>query len=280
MTLPLQEHPLRITENALHKAQAYAHLVDAHIGPVECIGFLAGEAGSDLIDTVSLAPYQQVSATSAVISGRGVLAAGRELERLGKKVKGWWHSHGHLAPFHSHTDDSNTHDILNQIMLTCQTQISQPWPYELTTEADALRLTSPAQPEGWEIRVGSPEMAQQFAAAIQHITYHTQVALAYSLVVNARGDTPHAELHSRRWCPTCQTAHIQKQVVALEIISLLDEAQMLNEVKERVQPHPRPRTTPLVAHTSPTNSSWQRLLRQLRGPATQDDINGHYLQEG
>jgi len=63
------------------------------------------------------------------------------------------------------------------------------------------------------------------------------LGFAYSLVVNARGDTPHAELYTKRWCPHCGSEEVEKRTVEIEVIPDIDEARMIEEIKARVFPH-------------------------------------------
>lgn len=235
MDLPEQKLKLRITERALKTAQTFARLIHEHVGPYEGIGFLAGEAGTDVIDTVILAPGQRVTRTSVVIDGCSVLAAGREIERLGKQAKGWWHSHGRLSIFHSGVDDANTQDVLAQIAPSNSICCLE---YELFLQGmdgNGAVLFSDGH-EVIEISVGDSETAKKLVHAPPSIRRKVPIGMAYSLVVNSREEKPYAELHTRRWCPTCQTAHVEQYTVPVEVIPTLNEAELVKEVEAKVSP--------------------------------------------
>ena len=252
MKLPPEKCQLKITDLALRRAQMYACLVDEMYGPQECIGFLAGDAASDLIDTVILAPQQRVSASRAEIEGPGVLAAGRELEQLGKRPMGWWHSHGRFAPFHSSTDDTNTRDVLLQISHAHWTfMVEKLMPIKSTT-AGTVRLVNDTN-EIVELRL-DPALAEQLTQSPLRAWRKVPVSLAYSLVVNAKGDPPHAELYTRSWCSQAQSTQINHQVVPLTIVDTFDEVPLRQEIAAKVRPTQattRPALDPLPAGANP-----------------------------
>lgn len=263
MDLPVAIMKLPITEAALQTAQTYAYLVHERLAPVECIGFLAGDAGSNLVDTVILAPDQQVSAAHAAISGQGVLAAGRELQRLGKQPLGWWHSHGMLPNFHSAQDHANTGDILAQV--SRWTYIEEEWLPRPGLSPDEVRLVNPQNNEIVTLVVKDKALADNLLQAAPVVRRQTPVALAYSLVINARGEPAHAELHARYWCSVAQEAHVIGRVVPLEILPTLDEARLLADIRQRVQLATRPRL-PRHPHLSPESAAL---------PLSPSPTNGH-----
>ena len=234
MKLPPEKCQLKMTDLALRRTEAYACLVNEMYGPQECIGFLAGNADSDVIDTVILAPQQRVSASRAEIDGQGVLAAGRELERLGKQPKGWWHSHGRFATFHSTTDDSNTRDVLLQISHAHWTYMAEKLMLTQSPTVGVVRFVNDTN-EIVEIRV-DPALAEQLSQTSLRAWRKVPVSLAYSLVVNAQGDPPHAELYTRAWCSQTQSTQINRQVVPVTIVDTFDEVPLRQEIAAKVRP--------------------------------------------
>src|SRR2546423_13960923 len=85
---------LPITRRALKKAISYARIVAEEHPRNECIGFLLTDAErtETLVDDVLLAPDQRASSASVTIGGGAVLQAGREMQAMGKRGIGWWHS--------------------------------------------------------------------------------------------------------------------------------------------------------------------------------------------
>ena len=235
MELPAEKRRLKITSMALRRVQTFAQLVDEHIGSgYECIGFLLGQAGSDVADAVMLAPGQRVTTASVIIDGPSVLAAGREIEGLGQTVIGWWHSHGRLQNFHSGTDDNNTRDVLHQIACSNHFDLEQ----ELlpqTTNGNSASLSFTDGSESIEI-LGEPGIVQQLLEAHVRVRRRIAIGFAYSLVVNAGGDEPHAELHTRQWCPNCHKTVYARLVVPVEIVPAAEEDRLVDEVKAKVTP--------------------------------------------
>jgi proteasome lid subunit RPN8/RPN11 len=188
---------LTISAHALLKVQEYARVVAERFGPAECAGFLLSDRASCVIDDVMLAPGQEVGGTSVTVSATAVLAAGREIEKAGRQVRGWWHSHGAHPVFHSQTDDETTEDVLNQIAATS----------ELCEEEELL-----------------PSLAPNGGMVFE------RGAFAFSLVVNASGEAPHAELFLLR----PGSDDLVRRVVPIEVASGLDRARIEQDVEERV----------------------------------------------
>ena len=232
MRLSAEKRQLKITDLALAKAQKYARLVDDIFGPQECIGFLAGDANSDIIDTVVLSPRQEVSPSRAEIDGSGVLSAGRELQRLGKQAKGWWHSHGRLPPFHSATDDANTADLLNQIGHVQWTYIKERLMRVDSVPDGTVRLINDSN-EVVELQL-DPALAAQLNQTPIQATHKVPVSIAYSLVVNAHNDPPYAELHTRAWCKQTQTTQLSKQTVPVIVVDSWHEETLRQEIRAKV----------------------------------------------
>jgi proteasome lid subunit RPN8/RPN11 len=252
MELPIERRRLRITAEALRRAQTYAQLVNRHVGNgYECMGFLLGEAGSDVVDSVMLAPGQRVTTASVRVDGQHVLIAGREIEQSGKTVVGWWHSHGHFQNFHSGTDDDNTRDVLLQIAFSNHLDLEE----ELLPQAtdDHGAILSYADGSGSIEIFGEHVIAQQLVEARIRVRRRSAVGFAYSLVVNARGDEPHAELYMRQWCASCQKNEYDRQVVPIEIVPTMDDKQLVEEVKAKVS----------AAHRAPAAPALPSLLKPI-----------------
>ena len=99
-----------ITRSALGKAYAYARLAcEVLEESVECYGFLVTpkSAKDRIVRDVYLAPNQHVSSADVKIDGESIIQSGREIDKNGYRVLGWWHSHADFDPFHSGTDDEN-----------------------------------------------------------------------------------------------------------------------------------------------------------------------------
>jgi proteasome lid subunit RPN8/RPN11 len=246
MELPIEKRRLRITCEALRRAHTYAQLVNQHVGDgYECIGFLLGETGCDVVDSVMLAPGQQVTPASVRINGQNVLAAGREIERLGKTVIGWWHSHGNLQNFHSGTDDNNTRDVLLQVAFSNHLDLQEELFPQATDDHGAI-LSFVDGSACIEI-FGEHVIAQQLLEARIRVRRRSAVGFAYSLVVNVRGDESHAELYTRQWCPSCQKNEYGRLVVPVEIVPSADDERMVEEVKAKVMPaHRSPVAAPAL----------------------------------
>jgi len=253
--LPFNRETLRIAERALHKAQTYARLVVKTLGNYECLGFLLGDPQSDIVIDVLLAPGQRVTCASVVVDGPGVLAAGREIADRGLRALGWFHSHGLMEPFHSGTDDANTEELLGQLA-----------PCNLFDIAETLAAATDGA--GRRFFLDGEERLELVAAGDAplpevQLRRTAPVGFAYSLVVNALGDKPHAELYTKRWCPHCRHETISRAQVSLEILPDGDEEQLVAEIRERVTPAgPRVRVAETVVEATAHGVS--RLLPMLR----------------
>jgi hypothetical protein len=214
---------LIISAHALLKVQEYARVVADRFGPAECAGFLLSDHTSCVIDDVMLAPGQEVSGSSVTVAATSVLAAGRDVEAAGRLVRGWWHSHGAHPVFHSPTDDETTMDVLDQIATTSQVceeeellpSIAADGGMVFERRSETLRVVVPPSAAG-VVRV--------------QLMRQTHVGFAFSLVVNALGEAPRAELFFRR----IGSDDLVRRVVPIEVASGLDRTQIEHEVEQRV----------------------------------------------
>ena len=109
---------VQVTREALNKANRYAKLVcDVFQDDLECYGYLIKpkERRDRIATDAYLATGQTVSHSGVSLNGEEVIKAGKELDKLGYSVLGWWHSHAMYHPFHSYTDDRNMITVLNEI---------------------------------------------------------------------------------------------------------------------------------------------------------------------
>src|SRR3989344_9669404 len=109
---------IHITEYAFEKAYTYARLaVQKARSTIECGGYLiAPRDAQDRTATDSfLARNQDVSGGLFTIKAEDVIKAGREINEMGYRALGWWHSHGNLRTFFSATDDNGQRTVLNEI---------------------------------------------------------------------------------------------------------------------------------------------------------------------
>jgi hypothetical protein len=238
---------IRMTPEALKKAETYAQLVAEHFGaPYESIGFLLAEQeppGPDpLITDVMLAHDQTVDSGSAQISPSGVLASGREIERKGKRAVGWWHAHP-ANTFHSGTDDQNLQTVLEDVSLRNRWSRREPQRVPVEWEdgtlviragTETVRITGAAlaalRPEGTG-NGGAPEADLQAEVLSDALTE----SAAYSLVVSASGSSrPYAEMATRTRCAACGRSETRAQRVAIEVVDSDLEA-MREEVRGRVR---------------------------------------------
>lgn len=268
MHLPPEMCKLKITEKALNTALAYARLVNEVIGPYECIGFLGGDAGSDVVDTVILSPSQLVSSSRAEIDGEGVLAAGRALEALNKLPKGWWHSHGPHPIFHSAIDNHNSREVLNQIGHVHWTWILETLRLLTKTREGIVCLVDDAD-EVIELEMDAA-LATRLARSTVRVRRKIPVSIAYSLVVNANGDPPHAELYGRTWCKHKRTTYIHKQTVPITVVDTIVDDALREEIKSKVSLR-RPPVAPKATLSPPADKKrrrrflWRLISHDLEG---------------
>ncbi len=232
MQLPEDHQRLRITDQALLQVNRYARLVNQLHPGCECIGFLLG-GQDDLVDSVMLAPGQTVSHVSARIDAQSVLACGREMEQMGKQPKGWWHSHGHMSPFHSETDNENTVAVLMQITASNRTCLEHQMEVRM---GESGRMSIVDDTGSVELNSDAPELLERLALAGMKARRIVPAGYAYSLVVNAHDSaTPHAEVFTSAWCSGCNMPSIQQLEVPLEVVyTVASDMQLIAEIEAKV----------------------------------------------
>src|SRR3989339_1989496 len=200
---------LYISSYALEKVQKYAKLAKSYDSSIECYGYLLGDEKRKgrFVDDVYFAPEQTNSYAHTEISGETVIKAAKEIKPLGKRVLGWWHSHGSLSTFHSGTDDRNLETVLNQVA---------PNNYLVREKQITAKLN------GKEVKVQVPY----------------KIRFAYSLVVNASGAKPYAEVKVIEDCPFCGLMEHDSEKIEIREIKYgnktLDEAELEKEVKSKI----------------------------------------------
>lgn len=200
---------------ALEKARIYAELSkDFHGDFIECYGYLMGSKNKKhrIIEDVYYAPGQTGSGAHTKIPGRKVTEAGREINQLGRKVLGWWHSHANYHTFHSGTDDENIITVLDHIapsnFITTYLEYDflgkdiKKTKFENDTVFVCDRNNNSKRLEMIFDKLDeNPLMYLPLKEVKVRIPIRT--GFAYSVVVNAvRGD-PYAALATRKFCPTC-----------------------------------------------------------------------------
>ncbi|MBW2964150.1 Mov34/MPN/PAD-1 family protein [Candidatus Woesearchaeota archaeon] len=107
--------PLRITDYAFRKANAYAESASGIAGrPIEVMGLLLGYCEDNrciAVDAV-IPEVQVVTQSHAHAKGSQIARLYANAMRSGQKIIGMWHSHGLYNNFHSTVDDSEFQHIL------------------------------------------------------------------------------------------------------------------------------------------------------------------------
>ncbi len=102
-----------INKSSMSKIKAYAQMAR----DIELYGFLLAPKGSNdgIVRDILLARNQSVSEASGHLRGVAVGQSKAEIENLGYKALGFWHSHANFGVCHSPTDNENM-DTLYQTL--------------------------------------------------------------------------------------------------------------------------------------------------------------------
>ena len=238
---------LQLTNYAYEKAYAYARLAcEVHGDSIECGGYLVKRKDSEdrVAEDAFLARDQDVQAGLFTINAEDVIKAGRELDKNGYKVLGWWHSHGYLKTFFSQLDDSGQMTCLNEI--SAFNYVTQSKNYEISdleTKLDGNKLIlwdkkSPAKKYEIEF-LGKNKLA----IARMAIADEKRVGFSYGLVVNAKNKKkkePYAEIAVRDLCNQCRRAKDISLEVEVELFEddkkvEIDDDKLRKEIKDRVK---------------------------------------------
>lgn len=237
---------LRITKYAFEKAYAYARLAcDIAKESIECGGYLIAPKGAkDRIATDSfLAKNQDVSAGLFTIKAEDVIKAGREIDEIGYKVLGWWHSHGDLETFFSSIDDGGQMTVLNEISaINYITRRERKNIDNLIVQDKGGRIVmfDKSSPERkYEIEFnGNPA---ELSIANLKLQLEKKIGFAYGLVVNVMGSKrePYAEIATREMCGFCRNSKDTSVPVNIKLYEngefVIDDDSLRKEIKERVK---------------------------------------------
>lgn len=107
------ENEILFGKNVMEKLWTYARLV----GKSECYGFLICPIKSTerIVYDAILAPGQKTSREHVSVEPNDVASGKAELENMGCKAIGFWHSHGGFGLFHSGTDDKNLEELVDDL---------------------------------------------------------------------------------------------------------------------------------------------------------------------
>src|SRR3989344_3080108 len=242
-----------ISRGALKKAFAYARLVcDVYGEKVECYGYLINpkDKKDRIVRDIYLAPEQDVSSSGVKIMGESVIESGRDIDKMGYKILGWWHSDASFDTFHSGTDDENMLSVLNSIA---------PINYRVRYHRKRLlngNLGTKISENSIEIfekdkrnkklilnlSEGNGELKRFIADSLVH-NMQSRTGFAYSIVVNALGSKPYAEIATRNLCNLCYSEQDESKEAGLRIVRVNDdisfnEKTLKKEIKEKImKPH-------------------------------------------
>jgi len=237
---------IHITEYAFEKAHAYARLaVKKAKGTIECGGYLiAPRDAQDRTATDSfLAKNQDVSDGLFTIEAEDVIKAGREINEMGYRVLGWWHSHGNLRTFFSATDDNGQRTVLNEIgafNYVIQNEEKEVGNLEVRAEDGRIVMFDRRSPERkYEIEIdGDPS---KISIAKLKLLQEKKIGFAYGLVVNNRKikKEPYAEIATRDLCGFCRNSKDKSVPVDVTLFDTgkvkIDEDALMAEIGDRVK---------------------------------------------
>ncbi|MBI2045367.1 Mov34/MPN/PAD-1 family protein [Candidatus Pacearchaeota archaeon] len=241
---------LHITEYAFEKAYAYARLAVQKAGrTMECGGYLiAPKDARDRIATDSfLAKNQDVSGGLFTIEAEDVIKAGREINEIGCRVLGWWHSHGNLETFFSAADDNGQRTVLNEISAfnyITQSEEKEIGNLEVRTKNGKIVIFDRRNPERkYEIEVDGNK--NKISIAKLRLQQEKRTGFAYGLVVNNRKikKEPYAEIATRDLCGFCRNSRDKSVPVNITLFDAgkfkIDEDALMAEIEDRVRMPPR-----------------------------------------
>jgi len=237
---------LHITQYAFQKAYAYARLVVKKAkATMECGGYLiAPKDTQDRIATDAfLARNQDVSGGLFTIEAEDVIKAGREIDEMGYRVLGWWHSHGKLKTFFSQTDVNGQFTVLNEIgafNYITQREVKKVGNLEVRTENGEFIMFDKRNPERrYKVEVnGDPN---NISIANLEVQQDKRIGFAYGLVVNAkkRKKQPYAEIATRDLCGFCRSSQdksVRSDITIFEAGDfIIDEKSLMYEIGEKVK---------------------------------------------
>ena len=237
---------IQITKEALEKAHMYAKKIrEVHGEDLECYFFLISPIiKNDRIVRDVYFPNQEVTHAAVRIDANGIIETGRILREKGFKILGWAHSHASFHTFHSHTDDENHVNVLNEI--------SSDNYVEIKNEREMFKFPETSIDKG---TVYISDKAKNVTLILDidgnfkgnvlnsKISGPIRVGFAYSLVVNSDEKLkPHCEIAIKEFCPLyLRQKEIETYKVPIKIIeneeykAKIDVTTILEEIKEKVK---------------------------------------------
>lgn len=277
--VPIKRNPVAqayITKSALKKAYTYARLAcDVLKESVECYGYLI--TPKNLADRVArevyLAPNQEVGAAEVKLEGESVIKSGREIDKMGYRVLGWWHSHADFEPFHSGTDDENMMKILNAIAPINFVATNRQMPLmsgeiKVRRRGNGIELYDAHNPnKAFRLNLDSENFNKKDLGIVKSITANlpVRVGFAYSVVVNAAGSKPYCEIATKDFCGLCYSGEERSTKSRLIVLNQnpfeIDEKQIVKDIKKKIK---KP-----VSFFSPVTDT----INNFRGRRTKNNIN-------
>ncbi|MEI7718388.1 MAG: Mov34/MPN/PAD-1 family protein [archaeon] len=265
---------LQISEGVYNKAFVYASVVCevSNNDGTEIGGYLITPKGSKdrIARGIYLTPNQFVGSGEIKIAPEDVITSGREIDAMGYKVLGWWHSHGDLETFHSGIDVDNQMTVLNAIAssnyVTERRERENP---EITLVGNKIVVTDPKHPGvKYEFAVKDPALLDVVSKKVEE---ESKIGFAYSMVVHGsqrprgkfgpgseRGEllmqegalifakkgererVPYAEIATRRRCSDCQKLNDTSNLVDIMVYKDeeqqdIDESLIRKEIETKVK---------------------------------------------
>jgi proteasome lid subunit RPN8/RPN11 len=208
-----------ITKGALEEIKEYAVIsseeAKIHLKRhAECYGYLITPKNErDRLVRGSFFAYDQdVDSAKFEIPATSVVRCSDEINKLGYKVLGVWHSHGSMPTGHSPVDDENLSSILNRISLSnCITYYTEAnlLSERISTEIfDNKILVKEIEKKvgrildiGFSIESYEQNQIKSLSIKRAKLKIPVQCGFAYSIVVNDHGGEPYAKMATRDWLP-------------------------------------------------------------------------------
>jgi len=242
---------LHITQYAFEKAYAYARLAVQKAGDtIECGGYLITpkDAQHRIATDAFLARNQDVSDGLFTVEAEDVIKAGREINEMGYRVLGWWHSHGNSKTFFSDIDVNGQRTVLNEIGAINyfeRKDEAEVGNLEVRTENGNLVMFDKRNPER-KYELGIKGDPQEIALAISNLKLKQEkkIGFAYGLVVNNSREIkqPYAEIATRDLCGFCRNSKDVSIPTDITVFNaggfVIDENALMAEIDDRVRMEP------------------------------------------
>lgn len=243
---------LHVTNYAFEKAYAYARLAVQKAGrTIECGGYLIAQKNTpDRIATDSfLARNQDVSDGLFTIEAENVIKAGREINKMGYRVLGWWHSHGLIksGAFFSYIDNNGQRTVLNEIAAinyVTQKDEKDVGNLEVQVRNGKLIMFDKKSPER-KYQINLKDKVSKKTIGGLTLIQDKKIGFAYGLVVTAhkRKRKPYAEIATRDLCGFCRNSKEESVVVNVKLYDkgdfVINEDVLRKEIEDRVNMRPK-----------------------------------------